>query len=180
MRFTPRKSSPRLPTFEYKGVFGYFVTTNTCDRLPVLRGDVAQRCVDVMLESASETEFEVMAYCVMPDHVHLLAQGLDESSNLIRFVQRLKQVTGFEFKKAIGSPLWHRSYYDHVLRNEDDVHDVAAYIWHNPVKAGLVTSATDYPFSGPPVYLGASSLDRAEALSVRTDASRWDESHDAR
>jgi REP element-mobilizing transposase RayT len=133
--------------------------------------------VDVILASASETKFEVMAYSVMPDHVHLLTHGLDASSNLSRFVQRFKQVTGFEFKKATGSPLWHRSYYDHVLRSEDDVHDVAAYIWHNPVKAGLVASATDYPFSGPPHYIGASSLDRAEALSVRSGASRWDEGH---
>jgi putative transposase len=176
-RFTLRKSSPRLPTFDYKGVFGYFVTINTYDRLPILRGDIARRCVEVLLGSATETGFEVMVYCVMPDHVHLLAHGLDESSNLIRFVQRFKQVTGFEFKKATSSQLWHRSFYDHVLRNEDDVHDVAAYIWHNPVKAGFVTSAADYLYSGPSDYLGASSLDRAEALSVRSDASRWDEGH---
>jgi putative transposase len=130
-----------------------------------------------MLESATETGFDVMAYCVMPDHVHLLACGPEESSNLIRFVQRFKQVTGFEFKKATGSQFWHRSFYDHVLRNEDDVHDVAEYIWRNPVKAGFVASATDYPFSGPPAYLGASSLDRAEALSVRSSASRWNEGH---
>jgi putative transposase len=176
-RFTPRKSSPRLTTFDYKGVFGYFVTTNTYDRLPVLRDDVARRCVEVLVESATETGFELMAYCVMPDYVHLLSHGLDDSSNLIRFVQRFKQVTGFELKKVTGNQLWHRSYYDHVLRNGDDVLDVAAYIWHNPVKAGLVTSATDYLFSGPSDRIGAPSPDRAEALSVRSDRSRWDEGH---
>ncbi len=64
-------------------------------------------------------------------------------------MQRFKQVTGYGFKRRLGQPLWQRSYYDHVLRGEEDTEDVAEYIWNNPVRAGLVTDRDSYPFWGP-------------------------------
>lgn len=173
-QYTSRKSSPRLSTFEYKGAYGYFITINTDDNHRYLVDAVATRCVQLLLKSAEDTRFEVVAYCVMPDHVHFLANGLEENSYLVRFVQKFKQLMGFEFKKTSGNQFWHRSYYDHILRSEDDMQTVAAYIWRNPVAAGIVSEATDYPFSGPSNYIERLS-DRAEALSLRDgDSLRWD------
>lgn len=48
--------------------------------------------------------------------------------------------------------LWQRSFYDHALRREETLSDVARYIWHNPVRAGLVMRARDYPWSGSLVW----------------------------
>jgi putative transposase len=174
-RFTPRKSSPRLPTFEYKGAYAYFVTINTDDNRPYLRGGVARRCVELLLASTEDARFENTAYCVTPNHLHLLTCGLDETSDLMRFMQRFKQLTGFAFKKATAKPLWHRSYYDHVLRDDDGMEEIAAHVWLNPVKAGLIAAATDFEFSRPSQYLGRFS-DRAEALSLPdATTARWDE-----
>ena len=79
----------------------------------------------------------------MPDHLHLLIVGSDEAP-LTRFVQHFKQATGY------GYPgLWQRSYYDRILRHEEDLQSVAMYVWSNPVAAGFVDDAVDYPFSGP-------------------------------
>ena len=173
-QFTPRKSSPRLVGFEYKGAYAYFVTINSDNNRPHFQNDVARQCVQLLLACAEDAKFEITAYCVMPNHFHVLTSGLHETSDLMRFMQRFKQLTGFAFKKETGEPLWHRSYYDHVLRDEGDIEEIAAYIWLNPVKAGLVTVATDYEFSGPSRYLER-SFDRAEALSLRDDvARRWD------
>ena len=41
------------------------------------------------------------------------------------------------------------SFYDHILRDKDAPADVAWYIWLNPVRAGLVKKAEEYPYSGP-------------------------------
>ena len=92
---------------------------------------------------------EVLAYCYMPDHIHLLAAASDEA-DLPAFMRTFKQRTGYSCKKALGwdGPFWQKSYYDHILRSEERVEAVAAYIWGNPVRAGLVEGIVDYPFSG--------------------------------
>ena len=44
-----------------------------------------------------------------------------------------------------GPKLWQRSYWDHVLRRDEDVRIVAEYIVQNPVRAGIVDEACRYP-----------------------------------
>jgi hypothetical protein len=54
--------------------------------------------------------------------------------------------------KGFPSSLWHKSYHDHVVRSEEDLLQIAEYILGNPVRAGLVESAAEYPFSGSLVW----------------------------
>ena len=171
-QFTPRKSSPRLSGFAYRGNYGYFVTINTADRQRELVGDFAETCVGKLLESAARSSFEVMAYCMMSDHVHILLRGTADEADLVKCIKLFKQITGFEFKRRTGRKLWHRSFHDHVLRGEEDVDDIAVYIWHNPVRSGLVASAVEYAYSGPPERLAALS-DRPEGLALRESLSDW-------
>ena len=84
----------------------------------------------------------------MPDHLHALVLGRHDAADLIRFVQRFKQVTAFDFKGDTGLRLWQQSFYDHVLRVEEDLADVAAYILNNPLRSGLAVNSDDYPLSG--------------------------------
>lgn len=75
------------------------------------------------------------------------------------------RLKGFDYQGSHTDrfPLWHLSYYDHVLRQEEDLHAVATYIWGNQVRRGLVGSAEEYPFSGP----REPGPDRSEDLSLR-------------
>ena len=109
---------------------------------------VASRCQQRLFLVAEQLGFDVLAYCFMPDHLHLLLQGSPDSK-LVAFMQRFKQVTGYEFKRREGRPLWQRSYYDHVLRKDEDKRKLAEYIWYNPVRAGLAANPDEYPLSGP-------------------------------
>jgi len=61
-----------------------------------------------------------------------------------------KQRSGYAYRRLTGDRevLWQKSYYDHVLRRDEDLSDAARYIWGNPVRAGLVDNARDYPYSG--------------------------------
>jgi putative transposase len=92
--------------------------------------------------------FAVLAYCVMPDHVHLLVHGRRHTSDLRRFVKRVKQSTGQRYSQKAKRPLWQEGYYDRVLRPEEAEAMVARYIIENPVRAGLVTTPSDYPYVG--------------------------------
>jgi len=83
----------------------------------------------------------------MPDHLHLLVEGSD-GSDLSRFMKAFKQTTSFHHKERTGRSLWQRSYYDHVIRNEEDAQRAFAYVLENPVRAGLVEDVDDYPFLG--------------------------------
>ena len=105
--------------------------------------------MEKLREQSAVHQFAAAAYCLMPDHVHLLMEALAVNSNLAPFVKALKQVTGFEFERRTGQRLWQRYYYDHVLRPKDDPDGVAWYIWLNPVRAGLVKKVEEYPYSGP-------------------------------
>jgi putative transposase len=81
----------------------------------------------------------------MPEHVHLLLQD----DNIIEFLRRIK---GKMVPKAAAlkpdQRLWQRSFYDHGIRKEETLEKIAAYIWENPVRAGLVGHATEYTWSG--------------------------------
>jgi len=93
--------------------------------------------------------FVVLAYCVMPDHVHLVVQGLTDRSELRRFVrlakQRVEYVARTQFQVA---HLWQQGYYDHILRSRHAVEDAVRYVLENPVRAGLAKRVGEYPFSG--------------------------------
>jgi REP-associated tyrosine transposase len=146
----PRRSSPRLQSFDYIGPYAYSITINTDSGRPYFFDDGFIRlCMRTLETESAARDFELIAYCFMPDHVHLLAQGLTESSSLKPLVQHFKQIAGFAFKQEHGVPLWHRSYYDRVLRQDEDLATASMYIWRNPVQAGLVQNAEDFPYSGP-------------------------------
>ena len=84
----------------------------------------------------------------MPDHLHLLVSS-EEGSQLKDFVRYLKQLSSYRFKEKHGANLWQISYYDHILRRHEDIERIAAYIWDNPVRAGLTEGRFEYIFSGP-------------------------------
>jgi REP element-mobilizing transposase RayT len=84
----------------------------------------------------------------MPDHLHVLV-GLDADTTLKQFVHHFKTISSFRLKQETGQAPWQTSYYDRVLRQEEGIADVQAYIWSNPVKAGLAEDWGNYPYSGP-------------------------------
>jgi REP element-mobilizing transposase RayT len=85
----------------------------------------------------------------MPDHVHLLITA-SEGTDAAAFMYRFKQASGFACNRLLGrqGPFWQASYYDHVVRKDEGVEMVRAYVLENPVRAGLVENAEDYPCSG--------------------------------
>jgi REP element-mobilizing transposase RayT len=130
-------------------------------------------CLAELKKTAQLNAFSVLAYCVMPDHLHLLVAGQTDWSKLIRFVQRFKQMTSYYHKKRTGSVLWQSSFWDRALRSNEDLLVVAEYIFRNPVIAGLTENWFDYPFSGG-LFFDAlvSGGDEAEASSPRWGG-RW-------
>jgi REP element-mobilizing transposase RayT len=126
----------------------YHLTVTTLHRTPVFlafeTACEAARCFDdpMLLGDAC-----MLAWVLMPDHALWLLQlgGRDE---LAAVVMRLKSGSARRVHGVAGKAgaLWSRAYHDHALRKEEDLRTVARYIVCNPIRAGIVTRAGDYPF----------------------------------
>jgi putative transposase len=161
----------RLPEDRYVGANSYFVTLRTAGGSHCFSDSVtANTCIKKLSQTALIEGFHLLSYAFMPDHVHLLVQGEDGSS-LSAFIKRFKQSTGYWYRRSTGESLWQKSYYDHVLRDEEDYEAVALYIAANPVRAGLVVDWDVYPYSGGSLLSrgvpGDGDLKVAATLGVR-------------
>ena len=142
-----------LRNFDYVGFHRYSLTFCTFERREHFRSssnvDIAKAQI---LRAAGQYAFDLVAYCFMPDHLHLLAAGARGDSDLKAFVACAKQYSGYYFKRATSNCLWQRYGYEHTLRDEESTVVVMLYIVANPVRAGLVSHPAEYPFWGSTVY----------------------------
>jgi REP element-mobilizing transposase RayT len=119
----------------------YHITTVTFDREPVFSDLRSARVlVNALRKAQARNEATTLAFAVMPDHMHWLMQ-LGADASLAKVVGAVKAVTAH----GIGRRIWQDGFHDHALRQEEDLVEVARYIVANPVRAGLVERAGDYP-----------------------------------
>lgn len=142
--------TPDCPTFGYVGRHRYFLTFVTHDRRRVFTdADVVDPAWAQIRRAAERRAFRVIAYCFMPDHVHLVVKGVADDSDLKAFAKLAKQCTGYHYAKAHpGTRLWQHGANDHIVRDHVDLLDRVRYVLHNPVVAGLAEKPEDYPFQG--------------------------------
>jgi putative transposase len=105
-----------------------------------------------LLLTAQEFDVEIVAYCFMTDHLHVLVAGSAEYSDARRCASLFRRRTGYDFRRLHGRRLWQEGYFDRVLREQDATFDVVSYILANPVRAGLCDDAVSYPYSGSSRY----------------------------
>ena len=150
----------RLPTFSYTGQHRYFLTFCTHNRAPLFTSlEHVQVVLEQIVHVADEQQFAIPAYCFMPDHVHILTEGLEERANLKSFVKLAKQCSGFHFRRLFGVMLWQRYMYEHVVRDDETTEAIVAYVVENPLRARLVERIEDYPF------VGSCTMTRAELFA---------------
>ena len=88
----------------------------------------------------------------MPDHAHLLIEGMTDAADLQRFVKRAKQRSSQAYAHQTHRRLWQEGYFDRVLRAEEDSRALARYVIENPVRAGLVDRPDQYPHLGSHIW----------------------------
>jgi len=92
--------------------------------------------------------YHLLAWVVMPNHVHVLIEVI-QGYPLGDVIHSWKSFTAKQANKILGKTgaFWQRDYFDRFIRDEAHFANVVYYIHHNPVKAGLVRRAEDWPFS---------------------------------
>lgn len=136
-------------------------------------GDLLVREVDQLRAAVravkAERPFEILAWVVLPDHLHAVWRmpagdrdyGVRWGAIKARFSMDMRRA-GFTPPPPVGARnggvnpalrrkgevgLWQPRFWEHHIRDETDLTAHVRYCWGNPVKHGLVTSATDWPWS---------------------------------
>ncbi len=120
-------------------------------RPPRLPHDCYSGANRVFLTMCTE-DVEVVAYCFMPDHLHLLVEGKSDRADCRTYADAFRRTSGFHFKRERKSRLWQEGYFDRVLREDEATLAVVSHIVLNPTKAGLCADAGAYTFSGSSRY----------------------------
>jgi REP element-mobilizing transposase RayT len=114
----------------------------------LLREQRCAACVEDALLRGDGERYRLLAWCVMPNHVHVVAQQI-EGFPLGDVVQAWKSTSAHEINHALGRKgrLWRREYFDRFMRDDDHLSATIRYVEDNPVKAKLVAAAAGWPWS---------------------------------
>ena len=140
----------------------YFFTLTTNNRQKIFLSSSAR---DIFLEAVNHVmnfhPFSTEAYCILPDHIHLLWRMPEEDANYSTRISEIKKrfskefcakypsiVKRNEFQVNRGeSGVWQRRFWEHYIRDETDLNNHINYIHFNPVKHGIVRQVRDWPSS---------------------------------
>lgn len=113
-----------------------------------LRQPAIARLVEDALLYFDGERYRLIAWCIMPNHVHTLIETYAGHS-LDKVLHSWKSFTAQQANKQLQrrGEFWAREYYDRFMRNEAHMTQTIQYIEQNPVKAGLVASPEAWPFS---------------------------------
>ncbi len=123
----------------------FFLTLVTRERIPHFqtRDDFAKLWKS-MVKPLEMADAELIAWVFLPDHLHLLLrQG---KASFSRTVQRIKSNANRVFLPQRGS-LWQPRFWEHRIRNVEDMNKHIEYIHYNPVKHGHCNRPFDWPYS---------------------------------
>jgi putative transposase len=135
--------------FTYKRCPIYFVTACTANRRQLLHNCATHDTFKKFAASAAAYDAWVGRYVLMPDHCHLFVALDDEQLSLSQWMKSMKGVLSALWRSAgIMPPFWQKGFFDHVLRSDESYSGKWEYVCENPVRAGLVAHATDWPFAG--------------------------------
>jgi REP element-mobilizing transposase RayT len=121
-----------------------------CPRGPVWLSDtrVAGLVQDAVIYGAAKRHvYDLYAWCIMPNHVHLI---LLPHAPISKITQWLKSRTARRANAILdraGHPFWQEESYDRWMRGHAELLDTIAYVEENPVAAGLVECPQDWPYS---------------------------------
>jgi len=112
-----------------------------------LRRPEVARVIEEALLYFDGARYRLHGWCVMPNHVHVIATPLNGRS-LSSIVHSWKSFTAKAANKILDQQgaFWQEEYFDRAIRNEKDFLETMRYVAGNPVEAGLCEAEEEWPF----------------------------------
>jgi putative transposase len=142
------------------GTFFFTVVTN--NRKPILTTEFSRKCLKDAWNTISEKyPFDLVACCLMPNHLHCIWTMPDNDSNYSIRWQGIKGLFSKQYKGQFTHALqltesqrmkreaavWQRRFWEHTIFTQDDFNRHVDYIHYNPVKHDYVRNPMDWPWS---------------------------------
>ncbi|HET9400081.1 MAG TPA: transposase [Candidatus Acidoferrales bacterium] len=125
----------------------FFITTNLAEGRAVFDESERDLILEIISVERKRESFQLYAYMVMPDHLHLIFEPL--AVDMPTAMRRIKSASGSKIqskRKTLG-PLWQARYFDSVIRRTNGLWDKLDYVHMNPVVAGLASEPGDWRWS---------------------------------
>jgi putative transposase len=129
----------------------YFFTMVTKNQKPLFQNPAF---CEIFMAGIEKTKifqpFELEAYCILPDHIHLLTSLPESIKNYSNIIRELKKTVTKNARKHLNLPdlvVWQERFWEHTIRDEGDMQTHYDYIHYNPVKHGYVESADQWKWS---------------------------------
>ncbi len=91
--------------------------------------------------------YELRAWVVMPNHVHVIFQPHTEYSSIMRWLKGRTSRVANQILGCTGTPFWQNESFDHWIRSAEELSYLIEYVENNPVNAGLVESKEQWRWS---------------------------------
>ncbi|NPV93448.1 MAG: transposase [Firmicutes bacterium] len=104
--------------------------------------------IELMGEAKDRYPVKIFAYCLMPNHFHLVLQPT-HGDDLSKWMQWLmtSHIRRYHGHYGTCGHVWQGRYKSFVIQNDSHFLTVLRYVENNPVRAGLVTAAKDWAWS---------------------------------
>jgi putative transposase len=157
---------PRRPRVEFDGAL-YHVTTRGVGRASIAADDDDRRAfVALLAEAVARTRIECHAWCLMPNHYHLVV-GTPQGP-IAPAMHRLNMLTARRYNRRHGRTghLYEARYHAAAITSETHLIASVRYVALNPVRAGLCAAASGWPWSSFRATAGLSA--RPDFLTTET------------
>lgn len=132
----------------------YFITTVTKNRVEIFNDKLAcQLFTTYLIYYKFKCCYNIKAFVIMPDHIHLILQPLGED-NISDIMKKLKASFSITYNKLTKSQgaIWQKGFYEKAIRDAKALNEVTEYIHYNPVRKKLVIEPKRYKFSSYNYY----------------------------
>jgi putative transposase len=162
----------------------FFFTVTLADRHACTLVDHVSALRSAFQVTRDERPFTINAIVVLPDHVHTI---MTLPSHDADFAGRWRRIKSLFTRRAIAAgvtaernekgeySLWQRRFWEHTIRDEEDLVRHVDYIHFNPVKHGLVARVCEWPYSSFHRYVRRGLLPQDWAGSIDDDGDRFGE-----
>ena len=128
-----------------------FLTVCTAKRARVLANIESHAILArIWHHSLQHNGWYVGSYVIMPDHIHLFAMPGEKPELLHNWVSAWKSMSARQIVAKTGTapPIWQRDYFDRFIRTAESYSTKWDYVCNNPVRAGLIAKADEWPYKG--------------------------------
>lgn len=170
----------------------YFFTLVTYKRKPLfLYNDEIELFLEALHHVGTYHPFSTLAYCILPDHIHLLWEMPNNDANYSFRISEIKKRFSKQFITKYGNStlvtpkqqnrgetgIWQRRFWEHLIRDEEDLNWHFDYIHYNPVKHGLTNQVKQWSASSffDYVKLGYYDIDWGQDVPTGKDPCNFGE-----